>query len=261
VRRIALLVAVGLLATAATAWAVTNTVSYSVTIKKAGKGKPSKKNPINIGYAAKLHIDSDPSGSQPNTAPVTSIYFPSQIKQNAALIPSCSLKQIDGQQPFPAKCNKAKIGSGTANALAGTPGQPDGEAITENLNVTFVSGGSKQILLVLNSAPNAPVAITNRVVPGDLAAGGGKFGYRVDFKIPPDLQEPVAGIKVALVDFNVNLPPKVFTVKVHGKPTKLSYLQETGCPAGGLPTRAVGHFVDENNNPSADVTNDSTFKC
>src|SRR5438034_4634231 len=82
VRRIALLaVAVGALAAAATAWAVTNTVSYSVTIKKVGGSKATPKKPLRIAYNAVLHIDSDLSGSQPDTAPVTSIYFPKQIKQ------------------------------------------------------------------------------------------------------------------------------------------------------------------------------------
>lgn len=262
-RRIALLsAAVGLLVFAAAAWAVTNTVSYSVTLKKVG-GKPTPKKPDKIGYKAVLHIDTAPPGSQPNTAPVTSIYFAPQIKQNAALVPSCTLKEIDGHTTFPAKCNKAKVGTGTAQALAGTPGQDAGSAIHEKLKVVFVSGGAKQILLVLNSEPGAPVSISNRVVPGDLVtpSGDSKFGYRVDFKIPPDLQEPVAGVKVALTDFNVNIVPKAFKVKVKGKPKTVSYLELTGCPGGSLPVRAIGHFVDENGNPMEDVVNDSTAKC
>jgi hypothetical protein len=262
VRRSALLfAAVGLLVFAAAAWAVTNTVSYKVTLKKAG-AKPTAKKPAKLGYNAVLHIDTDPAGSQPNTAPVTSIYFPKQIKQNAALVPSCKLTDIDGASSFPSKCNKAKVGSGTARALAGTPGQAAAQAITEDLNVTFVSGGSKQVLLVLNSKQDAPVAISNRVVPGDLASSDdSKFGFRVDFKIPPDLQEPVTGIKVALTDFKVSLPPKSFPVKVKGKKKNVAYLELTGCPGGSVPIRAVAHFVDENGNPADDVTNDSTAKC
>jgi hypothetical protein len=262
VRRIALLsAAMGLLLFAAAAWAVTNTVSYTVTLKKVG-AKPTPKKPSKLGYKAVLHIDSDPAGSQPDTAPVTSIYFAKQIKQNAAKVPSCKLGEVDGATKLPSKCNKAKVGTGTAIALAGTPGQPAANAIVEKLNVTFISGGAKQVLLVLNSEPDAPVAIANRVVPGDLeVVNDGTFGFRVDFKIPKDLQEPVAGIKVALTDFNVSLPPKSFPVKVKGKKKNVGYLELTGCPGGSLPVRAVAHFIDENGNPAADVTNDSTAKC
>jgi hypothetical protein len=256
VRRIALLVAVGVLIAAAAAWAdSTNTVSYSVTVKKASSAKPTTKKPVNIGYNAVLHIDTNPPGNQPETAPVTSIYFAKQIKQNSKLLPGCTQAQIDGQQTMPAKCKKAQVGTGTARALAGSPGSPASNSVTEDLNVTFINGtGGKQILLVLNSQPTAPVAITNRVVPGDLASGKGPFGYRVDFKIPPDLQNQL-GLSISLTDFKVAITPKPFTVKSHGKTIKVSYLQLTGCTAHKLPVEATAHF------PSGDVTNDSTSKC
>jgi hypothetical protein len=261
VRRIALLaVVVGVLAAAATAWAVTNTVSYSVTLKKMSSAKPTAKKPVNVGYNAVLHIDTDPQGSQPDTAPVTSIYFPKQIKQNSKLLPSCSQADIDGKQSLPAKCKKARVGVGTASALAGSPGSPAANSVKEDLNVGFFNGPKgKQVLLVLNSQAGAPVAITNRVVPGDLAAGGGAFGYRVDFKIPPDLQNQL-GLSIALTDFKVQITGKPFTVTVHGKKAKVGYLQLTGCPGGKLPIRAIGHFTDANGAQS-DITNDSSSKC
>jgi hypothetical protein len=261
VRRIALLcVVVGALAAAATVYAVTNTVSYSVTLKRATSAKPTSKKPVNVAYNAILHIGTDPAGQQPDTAPVTSIYFAKQLKQNAKLIPSCSVADIDGKPSMPAKCSKAVVGKGTASALAGSPGSPASNSVTENLNVTGVNGpGGKQFLLVLNSDPTAPVAITNRVVPGDLSSGGGPFGYRLDFKIPPDLQNQL-GLSIALTDFHVNVPSKAFTVKIHGKKAKVGYLQETACPGAGLPVRAIAHFVDSNG-AQTDVQNDSVAKC
>jgi hypothetical protein len=256
VRRIALLVAVGLLATAATAWAVTDTLSYSVTLKTVGAGKATPKKPLRVAYNALLHIDTDPAGSQPDTAPVTSIYFPSQIKQNSKLLPSCTQQQIDGQQTMPAKCNKAQVGTGTASALAGSPGSPASNSVKEDLNVKLINGPSgKQVLLVLNSAANAPVAITNRVVPGDLGAASAPFGYKVDFKIPDDLQNQL-GLSIALTDFKVNVTNKAFTVKKGKKKVQVGYLEETGCPASGqVPIRAIAHFT------SGDVTSDSQSKC
>jgi hypothetical protein len=261
VRRIALLVVVALAATAATAWAVTNTLSYSVTLKKGSSAKPTKTKPVNVGYNATLHIDTDPAGSQPDTAPVTTVYFAKQIKQNAKLVPSCTQAEIDGQTTMPAKCSKAKVGSGTAKALAGSPGSPAANSVTEQLNVTAVNGaGGKQILLVLNSAPGAPVAITNRVVPGTIGSGSGAFGYKVAFKIPEDLQNQL-GLSISLTDFKVNITNKAFSVKVKGKTVKKGYLQLTAsCPGGKVPVRAVASFKDANGQ-TTDVTNDSTAKC
>jgi hypothetical protein len=258
VRRIALLaVAVGVLAAAATAWAVTNTITYSVTLKKAA-GKPTAKKPVPVAYNSVLHIDTDPAGSQPDTAPVTSIYFPKQIKQNSKYIPGCTLQDIDGQQSMPAKCKKGQVGTGTASALAGSPGSPAANSVKEDLNVTFINGkGGKQILLVLNSQPTAPVAIQNRVVPGDLAAGGGQFGYRVDFKIPEDLQNQL-GLSIALTDFKVAITGKKFAAKKNGKAVKLGFLELTGC--GTLPIRAIAHFKDSAGTVT-DATNDSKAKA
>lgn len=259
-RRIALLaVVVGALAAAATAWATTNTLTYTVTLKHAA-GKPTAKKPIPVQYNAVLHIDTDPAGNQPDTAPVTSIYFPKQIKQNSKLLPSCTQADIDGKPSFPAKCNKAKVGTGTASALAGSPGSPASNSVKEDLNVGFYNGAKgKQVLLVLNSQPGAPVAITNRVVPGDLSAGGGQYGYRVDFKIPADLQNQL-GLSIALTDFKVSITNKPFKVKKNGKIVKVGYLELTGCP-GTLPIQAIGHFNDDSGNPGPDVTNTSTAKC
>jgi hypothetical protein len=260
VRRIALLVVVvGSLAAAATAWAVTNTISYTVTLKKT-TGKPSAKAPVAVGYNALLHIDTDPTGQQPDTAPVTSIYFAKQIKQNSKLLPGCSVSDIDGKPAMPAKCNKGKVGTGTASALAGSPGSPASNSVKEDLNVTFINGlRGKQILLVLNSQPGAPVAIQNRVVPGDLASASAPFGYRVDFKIPADLQEQL-GLQIALTDFKVAITSKKFTVKVHGKSKKVGFLELTGC--GEMPIRAIAHFKDSaNGGANTDVTNDSKAKA
>lgn len=260
-RRIALLAVAALLVTAATAWAVTNTLSYSVTLKKASRATPTKTKPVNVGYNAVLHIDTDPVGIQPDIAPVTTIFFAKQIKQNAKLLPSCRQSEIDGLTTMPAKCGKAKVGAGTAMALAGTPGDPAANSVRENLNVTAVNGaGGKQILLVLNSAAGAPVAITNRVVPGTLGAGSSGFAYKVAFKIPDDLQVQL-GLSIALTDFKVQITNKNFTVRIKGKTKKIGYLQLTSrCPGGKVPVRATAQFRDAIGNLT-NVTNDSTAKC
>jgi hypothetical protein len=251
---------VALLATAATAWAVTNTLTYSATLKKASSKVPTAKAPVDTGYNALLHIDTDPSGSQPDIAPVTTIYFAKQIKQNAKAWAGCKMAEIDGQTEFPAKCAKAVVGSGTATAYAGSPGEPVANSVKEDLNVKAVNEtGGKQILLVLTSAPGAPVAINNRVVPGKLGTASGVYAYKVAFTIPEDLQQQL-GLSIALADFKVNISNKPKLITLGGKKVKAAYLQLIGCKAHKVPVKAVATFKAADGSTS-DVTSESTAKC
>jgi hypothetical protein len=161
---------------------------------------------------------------------------------------------------MPAKATKGTLATGTASALAGSPRSPASNSVKEDLNVTFINGKrGKQVLLVLNSQPGAPVAITNRVVPGDLGSAGAPVGYKVDFKIPEDLQNQL-GLSIALTDFKVSIPNKAFTITVKGVKKKIGYLELTGC--GELPVRAIAHFKDSaNGGATTDVTSDSKSKA
>jgi hypothetical protein len=263
-RRLVLVVAIAAAATLAVTgvtYAVTNTLDYSA--KLSYKGKPTKKKPANLAYTGTLHIDIDPLGHQPDTAPVTSIYFAKAIKHNAKYFPSCKQSQIDGKDSFPSKCNKAVVGRGTANALAGLPGSPSSQSVNEGLNVKAVNGPrGKAIFLVLTSKPDAPVAISNRVVPGAVVKSSGAFGFRVRFRIPNDLQSQL-GLSISLTDFNVKISNKARTVavKVKGKKKKrkLSYLQLTSCK-GHLPSKAITEFKDTSGGKRS-VTSQSRAKC
>jgi hypothetical protein len=259
-RRLVLVVAIAaaaVLAVTGVTHAVTNTLGYST--KLSYKGKPTGKKPANLAYTGTLHIDTDPRGQQPDTAPVTSIYFAKAIKNNAKYFPSCTRSQIDGKPAFPSKCKKAVVGTGTAAALAGLPGNPSSQSVSEDLNVRAVNGPKgKAIFLVLNSKPGAPVAITNRVVPGGVVKSSGQFGFRVRFTIPADLQSQL-GLSISLTDFNVKISSKARTVKVKRKRTKLAYLQLTSCKRH-LPVRAVAEFKDASGNKHV-VTDTSLARC
>jgi hypothetical protein len=258
VRRLVLLTAVAVLAVTAVAYAVTDTVSYSTKLSKSGK--PSTKKPANLTYTGILHVDTNPPGNQPDTAPTTTIYYSKAIKNNAPYFPSCNQSEIDGAATFPAKCDKAKVGTGTASSLAGTPGNPSSTSVREDLTVTAVNGPSgKVIFLVLNSKPGAPVAITNRVVPGIVAKASGTFGFVTKFQVPADLQNQL-GLSIALTDFNVKISGTPKTIKVKGKSVKASYLQLTSCP-GTLPAKAIATFKDANTGQQNNVTSTSNAKC
>jgi hypothetical protein len=259
VRRLVLLTAVAVLAITAVAYAVESTVTYSA--KMTHKGTPSAKKPANASYQGILHIDSDPAGQQPETAPTTSVYYAKGIKNNAKYFPFCNKSEIDGQPSFPAKCKKAVVGTGTASSLAGSPGSPSSQSVRENLTVTAVNGSKgRQIFLVLNSTPDAPVAITNRVVPGTVVKSSGAFAFLTRFDVPPDLQEQL-GLSIALTDFNVKISGTPRTLKVGTVFKKISYLQLTSCK-GTLPVKTIAQFKDvDNGGQLKAVTSTSKGKC
>lgn len=240
------------------AYGVTNTLNYSA--KLTFKGKPTSTKPVNTAYQGTLRIDTDPAGQQPESAPTTSVYFAKGIKNNAKYFPFCNKSEIDGQPSIPAKCNKAKVGTGTASALAGGPGNPSSQSVKEDLNVIAMNGSKgRQIFLVLNSQPGAPVGITNRVVPGTVVKSSGAFGFLVRFDIPPDLQEQL-GLAISLTDFNVKISGTPKKVKVGRVFKKISYLQLTSCKSS-LPVKAIAQFKDKDTGQPKPVTSTSSSKC
>jgi hypothetical protein len=240
------------------AYAVTNTLTYSG--KVTFKGKPTAKKPANTAYTGTLHIDTDPPGTQPDTAPTTSVYFAKAFKINAAYFPSCKVTDIDGKPTFPSKCNKAVVGTGTAVALAGSPGSPSANSVREDLTVKAVNGAKgKALYLVLTSNPGAPVAINNRVVPGTIVKQSGAFGLLVRFDIPADLQSQL-GLSISLTDFLVKISGSPKKVKIKGKSVKVSYLQLRACK-GSLPVKATSQFKDASTGAVTPVTSTSTAKC
>jgi hypothetical protein len=257
-RRLVLVTAIAVMAITGVAYAVTNTLTYSG--KVTFKGKPTAKKPVNTAYTGLLHIDTNPPGSQPDTAPSTSVYFAKEIKNNAAAFPFCNKSEIDGQGSFPSKCNKAIVGGGTATALAGSPGSPSSQSVKEDLTVKAVNGPKGKVLyLVLTSNPGAPVAINNRVVPGAVIKSSGPFGFLVRFDIPADLQSQL-GLSISLTDFLVKVSGTPKTVTIKHKKVKASYLQLTGCK-GHLPVKAIAGFKDSSTGRITPVTSTSSAKC
>ena len=246
---------------ATTAFALTNnTVNYTVKAKK--KGKASKAKPAPLTYEGILDVGTS-DGKQPNVAPTTKLYFPKQLVNMAKYFPQCNGSKLDGQSTVPASCKKAVVGTGTATASGGAPGQPINPATTEALTVTAYNGlKGKQLLLVVNGS--TPLQITNRVITGKLGPASGKFGYTVTFTVPADLQFQL-GLQVALTHFDVKISPKTHTAKVKGKKKKVSYLMAKKC--GTLPTQTTVNF-DQDGAPGGPgtpggqtVTVTGTMKC
>jgi hypothetical protein len=240
----------------ALAAAPTPNVSYTSPITEKAKPKPGK--PAPVKYEGILKV-SNSDGTQPLTAPTTTLYFDKNFVQNSKYFPSCSQSDIDGKPAIPAKCKAALVGKGTASSDAGTPGQPP--ALTEPLTVTAYNDGKhKQFLLVLNAT--SPVQVQNRVIPGKLGPGGGGFGYTLKFTVPPNLQQQL-GLQIALTDFDVVTSNRTVTAKIHGKKQKVSYLMLKKCPPSKkLQTKAVVNFNNDAGQPGGPtVTSTGTVPC
>jgi hypothetical protein len=258
VRRLVLLTVGALLALTAIAYAVEDTVTY--TASGSHKGKPSKKKPANFTYTGTLHVDTNPPGQQPDVAPRSDVYFDKGIKLNAALFPSCTKTDIENNSnTLPAKCQKAVVGTGTAKAIAGQPGSAP--AVTEGLDVKAVNGPKgKTLFLVVHSAPDAPVTLPDRAIPGTVVRASGLYGYYVRFDVPPDLQNQL-GLDVSLTDFKVTVSGKPRTFKVKGKKVSVSYLQLTACP-GKQHAKAIVYFKDSaNGGAQKTMTSEGVGKC
>ena len=256
-RRLVLLTAIAVMALTAVAYAVADNVTY--TAKMSHKGTPSTKKPGNLAYNGILHVESDPPGNQPDTAPKTTVFFSKAIVNNSKYFPSCTQSEIDGQPSIPTKCKKAIVGSGTASALAGTPGQPAAQSIREDLKVTVMNGPKgKTLFLVLNAA--SPVQVQNAVVPGYLIKASGQYGFAVRFEVPPTLQNN-SGLDIALTDFNVKIPSTARKLKVGKVVKSISYLQVTSCKTA-LPSKAIAYFKDKDTGAETPVTSEQTSaKC
>jgi hypothetical protein len=256
-------------ALAALAWALSdNQVEYDSTV--ATKGKVPKGQPKNIEYNGILEISTG-SGGQPNVAPLTEIFFAKELKNNSQKFPACDTEDIDGKpaDEFPAKCNKAVVGDGTAAAAVGTPGeQPLGR---QGLKVTAVNGnGGDDIMLVLINDENGGAVTNYRVIPGHIQklSGDPDFGYKVGFEVPEELQEQL-GAQISLTNFDVKIKANKKVKVPYGKKPKkkgkkrkkyaASYLQLKKCPTdGNLPVKAIVHFNDDSNQPGGQTVEDTS---
>lgn len=282
-RKITVLVAaaLGVLVLAAVALAADSSIDYSSKLTQTGKAKGPL--PSNIGYNGTLDVNGVPQGNQPDVAPKTVIFFDKALVTNGKYFPStCTKADIDGIVPTPAKCAKSQIGSGTAKAVGGNPGEPQSPALSEDLTVkAYNAAKGKQILLVIFGT--SPIGVPNRVITGTLGPGGGKYGYTVTFVVPPDLQQQLGTLPVALTHFSVDIPgtaptktakvPTKVKVKVKGKfktvtkQIKSSYLQLKKCPSSHkLNTKAVAHFATTlpsppNSSESYTRQSEKTYAC
>jgi len=235
--------------------------TYQFTGSGSHKGKPSKTKPANFGYTATIKVDTDPPDQQPDTLAQTAVFFDKGIKTNGRYWPFCNKTEIDGKASLPAKCKKAIVGSGSTIAYAGTPGSPKSGSVREDLNLQAINGPrGKSLYIVVTSAPGAPVALSNRVVPGVVQKSSGPYGMVVRWTIPDDLQEQL-GLKISLTDLTLKVPATARKLKIGRTTKKVSFLQLTSCKGGKMAVKSEGKFKDADTGALKALTSVGGGKC
>ena len=154
----------------------------------------------------------------------TVVHLPKGLRTHGDKFKHCSAATLNASGPT-ACPSGSKVGSGTAsgNAL----GQ------TENLTVTAFNGqGSKQLLLFVQGS--TPLQIASTII-GTVKSDTGKYAYKLDVSIPPNLQQPLTGVFATLTKFQTVIGAKRGTQ---------GYVDSTGCLKGKRNWGADLYFTD-----------------
>jgi hypothetical protein len=238
----------------ANAAAVTNTVAVGGQL--AMGSAPSATSPANTGLRWTMDVDTAPPGNQPDIVVSMTLMIPRPFILNAQDYPACAQSQVDGMSAIPPECMNAVVGQGSATIYAGQPGNPLSQSVKEDLTLRLINGApvGSQLLIVLNSTPSAPVAITNRVVPGTIAAAAAPSAASVKFDVPPDLQSQL-GLALSLHDVDATISGTGRPITVGGTTATKSYLQLPSCP-DGLALRQLTEFK-----PPPTISSDGALAC
>ena len=182
-------------------------LTASATPTKSGTLAKPKAVTVNTLFTSQL-----PAQGQPQYATKeTIVHLPKGLKFNGGTkaFKHCSANTLNASGPN-ACPSASQVGTGTAQGSA--LGQ------TENLTVTAFNGtGSKQLLLFVQGS--TPLQISSTIV-GTLKTDSGKYGYKLDVLIPPNLQQPLTGVFATLTRFQT---------KIYAKRNGVGYVQSSKC--------------------------------
>jgi hypothetical protein len=214
-RKVALLAAaLGVLAlgVTATAYAVDAQEGLSVSLQSNKAG--TKKKPRSVGKFTVTTTTTPAPGTTPNYATTTAvIHFDKNIVFQGAKFPACTLTQA---QQHSAKCNAAKVGSGTAKAVVAALG------LNPTLTVTAYNGPRGKSFWLRAQEQSLNI---DAILQGTLAKDKGKFGSKLIVKIPQNLQQPVPNVYSTLT---------LFLTTINRTYKHVPYIGLTGCTGGKL---------------------------
>ena len=192
--------------------------------------------PVGTPLRLRLRFTIDPVGG-PNPATLTRVemWFPPNARVNGHLFPTCSAAAINARQNFSA-CPKGSL-IGRAKGRADTP-----PVDVYNVPVRFTLFNAPRGGITVHVYAENPILV-NRAFEARLIRTRGTYGYRLDARVPVDLQDinyPGGGYWVGLRSFDSTVG---ITRVVRGK--RRGYIESTTlCPKSGrVPIRAKFTFL------------------
>ncbi len=196
--------------------------STSIEVKKV-QVSPNKAGTKKKPRAVKLTVNAKIKHADTSNRSIVQsirILFPKGSLYNGAKLPKCSQADLSNGE-IPAKCKKAVMGSGKANAWADT---------TRTVaKITVVNGGANAVYFFTEM--DNP-AVVRTPAPGKIKKLSGKWAYQLDVTIPEELQV-VGGVPIAIEDLAV-------------KAGKGNWLATTSCPKSKKwPFEVTANYVDQ----------------
>jgi hypothetical protein len=186
------------------------TLTGKVSPKKAGSKKKPKKGSLELEFKV--------NGQESNvTASEIEFLIGKQIKVSGKGLRYCPATKIANEGE--ASCPKgSKVGSGSASALVGPRNTPF------EFTITIYAASANEIAMQLKG----PIS---KVLSGKITNAGGDFGQKITVAIPPEVQQPIAGLYAKITRVKAALD-KVQGVTGKGKKKKKTYFVSiTGCKA------------------------------
>jgi hypothetical protein len=201
--------------------------------------------------AAVFHIDTrfstDPPGAQPFTLRKATIFFPDHAGTNGRLFPSCSARLIKRFHGNIRRCPQgSKIGSATVKATAIQLG------VTATGHVTMFNSRHGRAI-TFNVQTYLPAYI-NESFEAPLTQLHGRYGEKLELSDPPNLQQILDGVYVAVHDFDATVTG---AIRRHG--VTYSYLKARTCPTSAM--HGVFDFYDGATGRTATTAADTKVRC
>ena len=217
-----------------------------------------------MGLTLRL-VTTDTDGYVPDVARHDDIYLDRGLRQNARYFRSCTLAVLNDQQRGPDRCPRgSQVGTGTATAYADGCGRKVRpiEAIRADVAIRLFNGpGGRTLLAHLRStSPQFQQAF-----PVQFQRASNPFGLKLNFDIPQNIQQPVAGFCAALVDTQLTIPRKSTTRKVRRRGrtrrVRVGFLTTTSCPRDRQRKYRNDVILTNGSTDTAQLTATATSTC
>jgi hypothetical protein len=211
-------------------------VDFKTTKKTRKAGTKAKPRPVNLTIAMS---QSTRSGTgQPATSTDLNVTLPKQLLFIGKIWPKklrCDPAKANQRRSDSACPKGSKIGSGHVTATAG-----DGGITSEIAVRAYVTKGGDLGLWLTTTQP-LPI---NEMLVGEVSKG-----RKIQISIPPNIQQPLTGVKSAIRVLRFSLND---TTRIKGKARGI--VESIGCPKGKLWALAFQNVYEHGSTTDSDTT-------